>query len=1005
MNKSDLKAHADAVISDIGRYQDYCRESSELAELIKLPYLLTLKASLQHNFLIKLAGLPDEMPSSPAGEESPAIDDIRATYNYLNKTLLGITQEYRRSIKNIERISSGGISDVIALLKKKRFDELGVSITRVIAPSTTPHRAITNGMIGALTTAVSLRCKHEPKDAYGKGIIILEFLHKFSERGFFSADGLRTHLPSYPLYYSSDKAFAAAIAAINAHRAGFDPLLILLASEIKSTSVDNCQRVIGLLEHYYQQDERHCSVAHERYGVLVASQKGYNDSVAHKRQFLIDTYALRSFSAEDLRVIHSHDEGLGENLRGFHQNVTRWCDGFEENSERIFTKARVADVAIELHRLAQGHEVDIGAFIAWHRKLSGQVEGLRHKMTQGIAASQKSFQHIYAGFKPHYLEYPKAADSIRRLKAEFDEVSAIRADDGDCFSHLAAKSQRLLDLTQRSTSLLGRLTKEINAHLQRDVVALKTEKDAKIDQIVSLKQREGFLFNAREEDLFKIVISYRIDRDSGAAPDYAMLSRKHRVQSEQLLDVKRFEEMMVLHQLAKGIVTRNDIEQLTRRVNEEPDAAILLSVIGQYVTEDNESTFLAQLSDNLHSFHQAKLPFIKSLVSNKESDEARQIRRKLAFMDLGGEQGTNFNPRNFLRCPNAISAAVLLEELGLRDLLTNAILENSAFCDAVQVLTRIGTPMDAGLVRRLVLDTNKCEIICQHEVLYQDRSIITLRSRLSAEIYKALIEDFLKTDENVARAVNKIKLAVPEYCTPLLLVLIKEHEKLRTLLCDDPHKLFQYNLPFLMPILKRLTANPMAPRVYLENYLSSRITPAGRGYSDMRRELPVLGREELYRACFPDRRDEQILVLLRAANQPSIDRTTFKKMSKLMTRLNEFVDDRMTHYAQPEEKEALTKFRRDAVFLLLGNESVEKKKVNFEKLAYKHFKHPNLGKNILLDILQFITGLFLIVMPIRLLCGHYALFSHAKSHMHQQASSQLDQALREPLDRSTSNVP
>ena len=113
----------------------------------------------------------------------------------------------------------------------------------------------------------------------------------------------------------------------------------------------------------------------------------------------------------------------------------------------------------------------------------------------------------------------------------------------------------------------------------------------------------------------------------------------------------------------------------------------------------------------------------------------------------------------------------------------------------------------------------------------------------------------------------------------------------------------------------------------------------------------------------------------------------------------------MTHYAQPEEKEALTKFRRDAVFLLLGNDSVERKKVNFEKMAYKHFKHPNLGKNILLDVLQFITGLFLIVMPIRVLCGHYALFSNAKSKIHQQASRELEQALLEPPDRSISNFP
>ena len=106
---------------------------------------------------------------------------------------------------------------------------------------------------------------------------------------------------------------------------------------------------------------------------------------------------------------------------------------------------------------------------------------------------------------------------------------------------------------------------------------------------------------------------------------------------------------------------------------------------------------------------------------------------------------------------------------------------------------------------------------------------------------------------------------------------------------------------------------------------------------------------------------------------------------------------------------ALEHFRRDAVLLLLSKDSEEKKKVNFEKLAYKHFQHPNYAKNVLLDVLQFITGLFVIVMPCRYLLKQTLFFSAAKSDLHKQASQVLQAALvdlpRRVPERSTSSVP
>ena len=478
--------------------------------------------------------------------------------------------------------------------------------------------------------------------------------------------------------------------------------------------------------------------------------------------------------------------------------------------------------------------------------------------------------------------------------------------------------------------------------------------------------------------------------------------------SEQLRDVEACEAMMELHQFVTSNLIGPNMGALVGRINTERDPTALLSVIGHYVTAEYESNFLSRLSSNLHLIQPAKLSFIQGLLTNREGDNVDEIKRKLVFMEL---QGLTFPARIFLQNPDAISAALLLKELGRQNLITREVLSNESFCKAVQVLRRHNVDMDADSIQGLVGDNNKCEIICQQEQLFQDQMRRNSPERLTPEIYEGLLQWFLAADERVSKAVNKVRLDMPDYFTPLLLVLIQENKTLRDLICDEA---LHYNAPFLLPMLKRLTAHQMAPAAYLGNYLCPQMIPAGRGRSEYRQVNRVIGKEEIRRAFSPDRRDQKILEILMAANQPSLQRSRFRKMSALMITLNEYIDDRLSHFVQFDEKyilvqRALEHFRRDAVLLLLSKDSEEKKKVNFEKLAYKHFQHPNYAKNVLLDVLQFITGLFVIVMPCRYLLKQTLFFSAAKSDLHKQASQVLQAALvdlpRRVPERSTSSVP
>lgn len=54
-------------------------------------------------------------------------------------------------------------------------------------------------------------------------------------------------------------------------------------------------------------------------------------------------------------------------------------------------------------------------------------------------------------------------------------------------------------------------------------------------------------------------------------------------------------------------------------------------------------------------------------------------------------------------------------------------------------------------------------------------------------------------------------------------------------------------------------------------------------------------------------------------------------------------------------------------------------KKDIQQLAHKHFSHRHLGRRVLADILQIITGTFIFLMPFRAITGKSALFSKAKT--------------------------
>ena len=74
----------------------------------------------------------------------------------------------------------------------------------------------------------------------------------------------------------------------------------------------------------------------------------------------------------------------------------------------------------------------------------------------------------------------------------------------------------------------------------------------------------------------------------------------------------------------------------------------------------------------------------------------------------------------------------------------------------------------------------------------------------------------------------------------------------------------------------------------------------------------------------------------------------------------------------------LLKIKDKEKFLDINDEvSIKYKKL--QQLAKNTFNHRHIGWRVLADILQIITGAFIVMMPIRALTGKSVLFSQAKT--------------------------
>ncbi|CAM4442591.1 MAG: hypothetical protein LEGION0398_MBIBDBAK_00603 [Legionellaceae bacterium] len=98
----------------------------------------------------------------------------------------------------------------------------------------------------------------------------------------------------------------------------------------------------------------------------------------------------------------------------------------------------------------------------------------------------------------------------------------------------------------------------------------------------------------------------------------------------------------------------------------------------------------------------------------------------------------------------------------------------------------------------------------------------------------------------------------------------------------------------------------------------------------------------------------------------------------LLLELDKLIKDYSVNY--PKDRKLMLSFLSETIETLINDKPINQQITDIKAAACAKFLHRDYGKRILTDILQIITGAFLIIMPIRYSQGEHLLFSRTKTN-------------------------
>ena len=829
---------------------------------------------------------------------------------------------------------------------------------------------------------------------------------------------------SSPSFYKKDSICKEVTAALKTSYDTSSKLLDSLTPLFTSTpgvSEQALQQAINALDSANQQLVGSLHKVQQRRAIIDKMIASYDKLMVEKDQFLENIKSILTISDASLALI---GDALSSHIRVFKQQV----DGYKRRSPNkledmlsrygdSFDRTSVAVGDLSKETKAQWAVAD---------KLIKDVERLSETLLMGISHACEHFQVVYTTLSEQFDEAHVDRKAINAINERFQQALE-RQDTGvnDIYC-LHRKSAELTAIIKDFESNISRLIEPAKSSLIRKMKLIKERINDQIDATLKeVRDNQYRLDRPEEKYLIQILRSFR--KESGSEPRSSLdaLVGKHRslVEKEKkiITIIEELNKHLRTHEMIATILKKDGGGQynftelatfLSTSTSTDKDR-VLFTTLGNYFTAPArvpEEQFLSQLASQLNVFDDRGLDAIKEFIAQKDSQSANDIKEKLAFISICRDKAILYDPYldnplvvkaivqlkawqfdkqiSFRTCesPGFLNAVCLLNQYKIKP--TLAILEGLKtvhIIGALDGLTNAQIPLTHDLLQRLLDDPIKCDLICQQNAY---RESLLPGDRIQPYAFKGVLEDILNIkDRAVINALREI--GSTEWSKSYLhsmLYLLNANSSLTAVLGN---KLSKESLPFLCPLIKQLPNDAGSLNAFWRE--------DGKRIGDPAKKAHNYIRENKYGSTLLRR-------LSQANKTPSA--YGFTQMSQFMSQFNTYLDDIVSKYQKKDSddfKEVVEKYRRRTVQTLLTVSSPKQKKECLEELTRKTFKQKNQQCNVFLDLLQMISLLWIVIIPVRLALNRSAFFSEEKSKIHHDISrltEQLDGPATGPSDDS-----
>ena len=831
-------------------------------------------------------------------------------------------------------------------------------------------------------------------------------------------DFLKREFSSYPPYYEKDSDFKVAKDALDESIATSS---LLADRSIECVSVPLREQApayrdeILILEQALEQQVKLRDVAQKRLVILDNKRASYEKAVEGKKVFLKDISLLLNISKPSLALIAVSNKALVRQIKMLQVLVTKLKVIFTDDPG-VFLKNGGTFDSMETAGINCSEEVRALGNLSKQPKK--ELIEFVQKIRCEIKTSSVRFNKLYDIIYKEADEARVDKTAINAKKDQFDHVVRTPQSNGeDYIEYLHNKSLELEKIVTAFEHSIPSLRAPVKDAYLKKMGLIMPEIANQIDGIH--EKIDKYKVTNAEKEAWLTQLKLHLDAGrrevTSSFPLDSIVDRHQQLIASQAAIMSLIEKInrhLMIHDDVVSVLTVNTADicnflTLADKINApDADGSAPFLVLNHYLDQPGyvtEATFLSQLASHLGLFEPKGLNAIKLFIeTKKQTPEVDALNIKLAFIDNCMAKNIDYKP--YLSSPDVIAATLQLKNWGFERYISSDTCNNDSFShaicalkdnrikpteealndlkddvetcdkiykqpmkDALAVLKTADITLSWDIVQKLLADPMKCEVICQQNRYRESQSD---RDKILPHTFKGVLNDILDIDQPpiiaALSAVDNDALSQPNTrwpncCMHSFVYLLKESPKIVAIFGQGK---LNEDIPFLTPLIERL---PQAH--WLNSFWDSEGKSDGRNPGDN-----VRAHLALY---------EVVLGKLSAANlQPKA--SNLPSISHFMWKFNGFLDGMVKKYDQPDKqdfKNVIEQFRRQSMPILLAPKKLEEKQEDLERLARSTFKPKHHLQNILLDVLQFISLLFIVIIPVRIASNKSALFQQEKSEM------------------------